>query len=82
MPSVVIAGLGLVVSHHHAERLHAAIPGSRLQVVPGVGHMVHHVATSQVVQAIADVSGRPIQGTSTVQPAQLAVPPVRAITED
>ena len=53
MPVVIMAGAeDLVVSHHHAERLHQRIQGSALEIVPGVGHMIHHVATSQVVQAI------------------------------
>ena len=56
MPVVLIAGdRDLVVSHRHAERLHAAVQGSDLQIVPGVGHMVHHVATPQIVQAIEQV---------------------------
>jgi pimeloyl-ACP methyl ester carboxylesterase len=87
MPIIVMAGAGdLVVSHRHAERLHTAIPGSKLQIVPGVGHMVHHVATTQVVQAIEDLSSRPIESTPIVQPAQLArspqtPAPSRIITE-
>ena len=57
VPVSVMAGGGdLVVSHRHAERLHAAIPGSALQIVSGVGHMIHHVATDQVVQAIEEVA--------------------------
>ena len=58
IPTVVMAGDGdMVVSHRHAERLHARNRGSALQIVPGVGHMVHHVATPHVVQAIVQVSG-------------------------
>ena len=69
MPVVVMAGDGdMVVSHRHAERLHATIRGSALQIVPGVGHMVHHVATPQVVQAIVQVSGGSSERTPTGQP--------------
>jgi pimeloyl-ACP methyl ester carboxylesterase len=69
MPVVIMAGAGdLVVSSRHAERLHEAIPGSALQIVPGVGHMVHHVATSQAARAIADVSSRSQERIPVSQP--------------
>ena len=44
-------------SHRLAERLRTAIPGSTLRIVTGAGHMVHHVATDQVVEAILAVVG-------------------------
>ncbi len=73
MPVTIIAGAGdMVVSFRHAERLHDAIPGSELQVVPGIGHMVHHVATVEVARAIADVSSRSGQAAPASQPAILA----------
>jgi pimeloyl-ACP methyl ester carboxylesterase len=57
MPVAIIAGAGdKVVGSSHAERLHAAIPGSSLQIVEGVGHMIHHVETERVVKAIEDVA--------------------------
>ena len=46
-----------IVSYHLAERLRAAMPDSTLQIVAGAGHMVHHVATDQVVEAILAVTG-------------------------
>ena len=65
MPVAIVAGAGdLVVSHRHAERLHAAIRGSALQIVPGAGHMVHHLATAEIVQAIAGVASAAFQDTS------------------
>lgn len=44
MPVTIIAGDGdrIVNTGEQADRLHRAIPGSRLWVLPGVGHMVHH----------------------------------------
>ena len=36
----------------HACRLHERLPETRLRVVAGAGHMVHHTATDQVLQAI------------------------------
>ncbi len=59
MPVTIMAGAGdMVVSSRHAERLHAAVPGSALQIVPGVGHMVHHAAAGLAARAISDVSSR------------------------
>jgi pimeloyl-ACP methyl ester carboxylesterase len=63
LPVAIMAGDGdKVVSPRLAERLRAAIPGSTLQIVQGAGHMVHHVASDQVVEAILGVvrmSGEP-----------------------
>jgi pimeloyl-ACP methyl ester carboxylesterase len=36
----------------HAERLAADLPNANLTVLPGVGHMPHHVATDEVVGAV------------------------------
>jgi pimeloyl-ACP methyl ester carboxylesterase len=47
-----------VVGNRQAKRLHAAIPGSVLHIVEGVGHMVHHVAFREVAEAVADVQRR------------------------
>ena len=56
MPVVIVAGSGdKVVSPRQAERLHAAIPGSVLRIIEGAGHMVHHLASPAVVEAVADV---------------------------
>ncbi len=56
MPVVIMAGHGdKIVSNRQAERLHAAIPGSVLHIVGGVGHMLHHIASWAVVTAVADV---------------------------
>ncbi len=45
-PIVVITGdRDTVVSQrHHAMRLAAAVPGARVEVLPGFGHMLHHAA--------------------------------------
>ena len=50
MPVAIVAGEAdqIVTTARQSVRLHAAIPGSRLTVVPGAGHMVHH-ATPEVV---------------------------------
>jgi pimeloyl-ACP methyl ester carboxylesterase len=57
MPAVIIAGDGdKVVFKRSAERLHAEIQGSDLQIVPGAGHMIHHLAARQVAGAIETVA--------------------------
>jgi pimeloyl-ACP methyl ester carboxylesterase len=45
VPVIIVAGDGdEVVFKRSAERLHAEIEGSDLQIVPGAGHMVHLLA--------------------------------------
>nr|MCV4210351.1 alpha/beta hydrolase [Roseomonas sp. SXEYE001] len=57
MPVFIMAGDGdKVVFKRSAERLHARIPGSDLQIVQGAGHMVHHLAARQVQAAIKALS--------------------------
>ncbi|MBP0496172.1 alpha/beta fold hydrolase [Pararoseomonas indoligenes] len=59
MPVTIIAGEGdKVVFKRSAERLHRSIPGSRLQVLNGTGHMLHHVAPGTVASAVAEVAER------------------------
>lgn len=70
MPVTVMAGEHdtVVDPQAHSSRLHAAVPGSRLVVVPGAGHMVHHVAQHQIVQAVAESALAPwIGGAGTDQ---------------
>jgi pimeloyl-ACP methyl ester carboxylesterase len=53
-PTVVVAGDadGIVNVDRQAKRLHGAIPGSRLDVLAGAGHMIHHVDPARMVKAI------------------------------
>lgn len=55
VPTTIIAGADdrYVSARANAVRLHREIAGSELVLVPGAGHMVHHVATSAVMDAIA-----------------------------
>jgi pimeloyl-ACP methyl ester carboxylesterase len=84
MPVRIVAGSGdLVVRPRQAERLHATIKGSALRIVPGVGHMVHHVAIDEVSQAIEEVAGNSdnrtaIGDSSRRTPNQHAPGPSRA----
>ena len=54
VPAVLIAGAGdrYVSTRWHSGRLHELLDFSWLRVVEGAGHMVHHVAASQVLAAI------------------------------
>lgn len=54
VPTVIIAGSGdrYVSPRAHSMRLHREVPGSELVLVPGAGHMVHHVAAARVMRAI------------------------------
>lgn len=58
VPVVIVAGARdlMVTTGWHARELHESLPGSRLRVVPGAGHMVHHVATHEVLKAIDDAA--------------------------
>jgi len=59
VPVAILAGSGDRIADADAQskRLHPAIPGSTLQVIEGVGHMLHHDAPRQVLEAIRRISG-------------------------
>jgi pimeloyl-ACP methyl ester carboxylesterase len=54
IPALIVAGEGdlQATAAHHSARLHKELPLSELKLIPDVGHMVHHVATQEVSQAI------------------------------
>ncbi len=59
IPVAIVAGSGdKIVGPEHAERLRGAVPDATLRIVEGAGHMVHHVATERVVEAVEEVAGR------------------------
>ncbi|MFC7738899.1 alpha/beta fold hydrolase [Roseomonas sp. GCM10028921] len=65
MPVVIIAGDGdKVVFKRSAERLHTEVKGSDLQIVPGAGHMVHHLAARQVAGAVEAVTAASLEGVA------------------
>jgi pimeloyl-ACP methyl ester carboxylesterase len=55
MPVEILHGTadGVVSFDFHAKPLAAMVPGARLTALPGVGHMVHHVAPAEVERALA-----------------------------
>ena len=76
MPVVIMAGDGdKVVFKRKAERLQASIPGSVLQIVKGAGHMVHHSAPRQVVEAIQRVAG------ASAEASRVPALPLQAVPE-
>ena len=54
LPIVIIAGANEQVADvgRQSERLHRALPQSEFILVPGMGHMIHHLAPKQVIQAV------------------------------
>jgi pimeloyl-ACP methyl ester carboxylesterase len=58
MPVVICTGENdRLVKKRQSERLHKALPDSELSVVPGMGHMIHHLVPDDVMAAI-DVAAR------------------------
>lgn len=56
-PTAVLAGdADQIVSYRQAQRLHGEVAGSRLDILPGGSHMVHHIAPERVVRAIDAVA--------------------------
>jgi pimeloyl-ACP methyl ester carboxylesterase len=60
MPTVVLTGDAdtTVSPTLHSPAIAAALPDARLVVLPGIGHMPHHVAADEVIAAIDSVSVR------------------------
>jgi pimeloyl-ACP methyl ester carboxylesterase len=72
LPVAIVAGSGdKVVGPDHAERLRGAVRGGTLRIVEGAGHMVHHVATQQVVEAIEEVAKRSAEPAPADQASDL-----------
>jgi pimeloyl-ACP methyl ester carboxylesterase len=57
LPVVIMAGSDdqVVGPGRQAVPLHEQIPNSRLKLVPGAGHMVHHAVPDQVAEAVVSV---------------------------
>ena len=60
-PTVIMTGTRdmVVAPRRHAFVFAAAVPGAKLVVLPGIGHMLHHAATERVIAEIEIIaSGR------------------------
>ncbi len=58
LPVAILAGEEdrIVSPKRQAQRLHAMIPGSRLVLLPGAGHMIHHASPAVVEEAVLTLS--------------------------
>ncbi|MEX6506242.1 alpha/beta fold hydrolase [Jiella sp. M17.18] len=67
-PLTIVAGKAdrMVATSQQSERLHEAVAGSRLVLLPGVGHMVHHVDPDAVAEAVD--AARPRDATGAAAP--------------
>jgi pimeloyl-ACP methyl ester carboxylesterase len=58
-PTAILAGdADEIVSCGQAQRLHADVAGSRLDVLQGGSHMVQHIAPEHVVAAIDSIASK------------------------
>jgi alpha-beta hydrolase superfamily lysophospholipase len=57
VPVRLIAGSDdrIVETAEHSARLHQELASSTFRIVPGCGHMVHHAAPEEVIEAIVTV---------------------------
>jgi len=61
MPVTILAGARdrFASPDAQSKRLHRKLPTSTLQLVPGMGHMIHHLAPQTVMAAIDAAAARP-----------------------
>lgn len=78
LPVVILTGGDDQIADvgRQSRRLHEEIPQSELTVLPGLGHMVHHLAPDEVIKAI----NRAAALADMASPAQHA--PVRRPAEE
>jgi pimeloyl-ACP methyl ester carboxylesterase len=59
VPAVLVAGAEdrIVDTQYQTEALARELPESAVHVVPGAGHMIHHVAPDTVLRAIDEAAG-------------------------
>jgi pimeloyl-ACP methyl ester carboxylesterase len=62
-PTAILAGdADEIVSYRQAQRLHGDVAGSRLDILRGGSHMVHHIAPERVVGALDMVAAEAATG--------------------
>jgi len=71
VPTVIVTGDQdrTVSPNIHAEKIAAMVPGAELVIVPGIGHMVHHLAPDVVIAAVERVAER-AQKSESIIPAR------------
>jgi pimeloyl-ACP methyl ester carboxylesterase len=76
VPTVVISGDAdaIVWTNLHSRSLEREIPGAKLIVLPGVGHMPHHAAPELVAREIEAIAERAVELEPT-PPQQVEVKP-------
>jgi pimeloyl-ACP methyl ester carboxylesterase len=70
LPLFILSGDGdrVVTPARQSIRLHEAVPHSALQLLPGIGHMLHYFAHREILDAIGAAVQRP------GEPARMGVP--------
>jgi pimeloyl-ACP methyl ester carboxylesterase len=60
-PAMIVTGADDKIADvgRQSERLHKELPGSQFIALPGLGHMVHHLAPDQVISAVEQTARRP-----------------------
>jgi pimeloyl-ACP methyl ester carboxylesterase len=60
LPVTIVAGDGDCIANPrtHSERLHRALPGSKLLIIPNAGHMLHYAVPEQLGLAVDDLFAR------------------------
>jgi len=87
MPVVIMAGRDdrHIAMDAHSQRLHQELPHSVLHVTQGAGHMLHHCAQQQILDAIEQAvqeadEGRPWQADlSATEPVQVPARPASSL---
>jgi len=74
LPVAILAGAGdrIVTPAHQSIRLHRAIPGSEITVVPGLGHMMHYSGQDAIVEAVARTAKRAARPNQRSEPLRAA----------
>jgi pimeloyl-ACP methyl ester carboxylesterase len=82
-PTVILAGERDRVAsvRRQARRMHRRVPHSELEVVPGVGHMLHHIVPRRVLRAIDAVALADARGLGPPGETNLH-PPLRELLAD
>jgi pimeloyl-ACP methyl ester carboxylesterase len=73
VPTAIISGDrdNTVHLEVHSRVAATLIPGAKLIVLPGIGHMPHHVAAEAIVAAIEDFSDRVIASEAKQFPSPM-----------